>query len=112
MIAVAAPVDDVLNALADRRRRLVLYYLRDEGTAGIDEVADHVAAAEEDVPVDGVTDEQRARVKTSLVHAHLPQLVDAGLVEYDRRTGVIRYAHPPTLLEKLLGVLGEIETTP
>lgn len=102
-------VDEILRALSRRRRRYVMYHLQEHETSTLETLAGHVAAAEEDVSVADVSDERRETVAIELRHTHLPQLSQAGLVDYDPRTGDVRYAHPPTILDALLEACAEIE---
>ena len=88
-------VDTVLRALADERRRQVLWQLRDtpDGVATYDEIAAYVIACSRGVDRDGLI--------TRLVHGDLPLLADAGLVEYDTRSETVRY-YPSPLAEAVL----------
>ena len=82
----------LFDLLADRRRRFALAYLADaaDGAVTFEALAEAVAAREcEGSGV--VPDDRRTDVEVSLHHNHLPRLADAGLVEYDRGTGTVRY---------------------
>lgn len=84
---VANPVseDDILEVLSNRRRRQVITYLQEgNGTATAGELAEHIAAAENDTSVAQVSSDQRKRVYVSLYQHHLPMLDDANVVDYDR----------------------------
>ena len=82
--------DNVFDALASRRSRYVLVYLRDaDGPASLDSLADAVAAWETGKSIDLVSDEHRNRVYTSLCHSQLPKLSMMGLVEYDEDGSVV-----------------------
>lgn len=105
----SATLREVLEALADPRRRLVLYYLRDEGTATVDELARQIAAREADAPPEDVPEDRRKRLATELTHTHLPALADSLIVEYDRRSSTVSYSHPPGLLEEVLGLLARLD---
>jgi hypothetical protein len=75
--------DELLKALADARRRFVLYYLRRNGPqATVAELATHVAAWEADTTVADVSDDLVKNVRTSLHHVHLPKLDDTNVVEW------------------------------
>lgn len=99
-VVEAPPLDQVFDVLSNRRRRYALYYLRDvaDGVASVDEVADHVVTLE-----GGSTEpeDHRRSVLTSLEHTHLPKLEDASVLEYDPRSGTIRYWGQPSLDEWL-----------
>jgi len=56
----------------------------------INDLSDAVAAWENDAPVEELTDKQVKRVYVSLYQTHLPTLKDAGLVHYDRESGVVK----------------------
>lgn len=78
--------------LSNRRRRYVIHFLKqlDDGEATtLAKVATHVAAWERGESVDAVSYDGRKSVQTSLYQLHLPKLSKWGLIEYDRRGGVI-----------------------
>lgn len=76
--------DDVFEVLYNRRRRQVIEYLREsEGTATVGEVAEHIAARENDTTTDQLTSYERKRVYVSLYQNHLPVMDDANVVTYD-----------------------------
>jgi DNA-binding transcriptional ArsR family regulator len=102
----------IFEALADPRRRFVLYYLRDHGEATVDDLAVHIAAWERDVPASEVSDEDTQQIAVELVHSHLPRLEDEGLVEYDPRTETVSYSYPPSLLSEALDIAAVIEDYP
>lgn len=76
--------DLVFEILSNTRRRMVLYYLRQyDGSATVQELAEQIAALENDVPVSDLTRQQRKRVYVSLYQTHLPKLEQTGIIEYD-----------------------------
>lgn len=82
--------DVVFDLLSSPRRRFVLYYLNqidEEVTIG--ELADEVAAWENEVDVEDLSSQQRKRVYVSLYQTHVPKMDDAGIVEYDSDSGVV-----------------------
>jgi hypothetical protein len=82
-------VDHVYQALGHPRRRYLCYTLL-EGTAwSLDELAQKVAAWENDVPESAVTERQQERAYVSLYHAHVPKLVEEGVVTFDEETETI-----------------------
>lgn len=77
---------DLYEMLGNSRRRHVLRYLRTVSKpVSVGELAEHVAAVENEVPVDEVTPAQRKSVYTSLYQNHLGKLADAGLIRAERR---------------------------
>lgn len=80
--------DTVFSALSNARRRGVLTLLQaneaTETPVGIRELAERIAAWENDTTPEAVTYKQRKRVYTSLHQTHLPMLEDAGLIEAKR----------------------------
>jgi DNA-binding transcriptional ArsR family regulator len=94
--------------LADPRRRQILALLRRRGATPVAEVVSAVAGPIEDGSGGGPRD--RGRLRTTLAHAHLPELERAGLVEWDRARGVVgltergrRLPDEETLLEWPVG---------
>lgn len=82
--------DEVYDILSNGRRRFVIYLLRDEGEpVPLSELSDRVAAWENDLPVDELTDQQIKRVYVSLYQTHIPKLEDSGIVEYDKDSGLV-----------------------
>lgn len=72
-------LDEMFDVLSDRRRRYVLYALRDADSAvEMDDIVSFVVDRER---ID--TDGHRSQVRTALHHVHLPKLADVGAVEYD-----------------------------
>lgn len=87
-------IDATLELLADRERRAVLGYLMDDprGTATVSELADHLAEMRAEEAGDEADPEEAGdEATTTLHHVHLPKLADAGVVEYDDRSGEVRY---------------------
>lgn len=99
----------VYGALANQRRRYVLYYLRTHAEAQIDDLADQIVAWEQDISVTDVSAEDSDRVQTKLVHSHLPKLEDYGFVDYDPRTDTVCYTYPPSLLDQVVELAERIE---
>lgn len=76
--------DEVYDLLSNHRRRYVLHYCkRENGTATLSDLAEQVAAWEHDKPVEEVTSAERKRVYTSLQQTHLDRMAEAGIINYD-----------------------------
>lgn len=100
---------EVLDCLTSSRRRHILYYLQEHEVVDVDELATQIASREGDIPPQEVTSDHHERIATSLVHTHLPKLADTELIEYDRRSNAIRYANSPSILDKILQLLAQLE---
>lgn len=85
--------NDAYRLLRDRRRRLVLQYFSE--LLGVDtdlgRIADYVHQRETG------NDQDRRGIETQLHHVHLPILDSRGVIEYDHRTGTVRYDGSDTL---------------
>lgn len=69
----------ICELIANDRRRLALHYLtRSVGSAPVSDLADQLALWEGEH-----TRDRYERICTSLVHTHVPKLVDAGVARYD-----------------------------
>lgn len=80
----------VFEILQNPRRRYILSYLaREGGEAEFSDLVDHVSYKENNISVDELTDSQRRRVYVSLTQAHIPQLEEAGIVNYHDDRGVV-----------------------
>ncbi|MFA9503482.1 hypothetical protein ACERIM_11985 [Natrinema sp. H-ect1] len=81
-------LDDVHHLLQTKRRRDVLRYLRDaEGPVRLRELAEQVAAWEQETTVEELRSDERQRVYISLYQSHLPKLDNHGIIEYDKDRG-------------------------
>lgn len=99
-----ADVSAAFDLLSNARRRGVLYAVSRDGTTTVAELADRIAAWQ-----DG--DHSAEDVRTSLVHAHLPRLADAGVVAYDHQRGVVEPTDDANDLEPYLEQTARSETS-
>lgn len=82
--------DVVFEILKNQRRRYVLEYLENtSGSVRLGELAEHVAAWENDTEVSKLSSKQRKRVYVGLYQGHLPKMDDAGVVEFNQDRGLI-----------------------
>jgi hypothetical protein len=82
--------DDLFHVLQNQRRRQVLNYLRTaEDRVEMGDVAEQIAAWENDKPVGAITSEERQRAYIALYQSHLPKLDGIGVVEYDQNRGTV-----------------------
>ncbi|WP_251331114.1 DUF7344 domain-containing protein [Haloplanus pelagicus] len=100
--------DTVFSILSNQRRRYVLSVLhRNSETVELRDLAERIAAWENDVTVADLDYKQRKRVYTSLHQTHLPKLDEAGIVEYDRDRGTITLADRASELDVYLADVGD-----
>jgi len=105
-------LDRIFGALSHRCRRYILYYLREHGTADVDDVVTHVAIRKQGVADGDVSEATRQRIKTDIVHTHIEKLEDYRLVDYDRRSETVCYSYPPTLLNEIIDIAATFESPP
>ncbi|MBV0923100.1 MULTISPECIES: DUF7344 domain-containing protein [Haloarcula] len=100
--------DRVFDILSSPRRRYVLYFLRTEpNPIQLTDLAEHVAAWENDTTVEELSTQQRKRVYVSLYQTHLPKLADSGLVEYDEDSGEVSISRKASEIDPYLGEQSE-----
>jgi hypothetical protein len=85
-------LDHVYEALGHSRRRYLCYTLLEDIEWTLDELARKIAAWENDVPEYDVTNSQQEAVYVALYHAHVPKLVDEGVLAFDDATEEITAA--------------------
>lgn len=88
----ALPADVAFELLTNQRRRHVLLILAQTSPLKLGDLAERIAAQEQDTSPAELTSKQRKSVYTSLYQTHLPKLAESGLVEYDRDRGVVALA--------------------
>lgn len=82
--------DDVFDVLYNERRRDVLDYLRDNGgEATVSDLAEYIAAMENDTTVQQLSSSERKCVYVGLYQNHLPMMDDVGVVDYDKNRGTV-----------------------
>lgn len=80
--------DDIYDQLANRRRRYALHYLKQAGEpVAVRDLAEQVAAWENDTTVAALGSQERKRVYIALYQSHLPTMDAEGLVAYDDEAG-------------------------
>jgi hypothetical protein len=83
-------LEELYETLANRRRRFAIHYLQyHEKPVPLGTLAEQLAAWEHGSTVEAVTSKQRKATYTSLQQRHLPKMDAAGLVEFDRRQGLV-----------------------
>lgn len=98
-------VDVVFDLLADQRRRYVLACLLDNTQSmALTDLAEDVAVRENEGTLTEIPEEEVQAISTSLYHIHIPKLVDAGAVEYDRNRDLVRISESTDLIERVLSL--------
>lgn len=96
--------DVVFDLLSSPRRRYVLYYLRETGESiELTDLAEQVAAWENETTVEEITEQERKRVYVSLYQTHIPRLDEAGVIDYDRDSGSVALASEASEIDQYLG---------
>jgi len=87
-------IDDALDLLRNSRRRQVIKFVwtQPSGETDIGELADHIAAEENDCTPAAVSSEQRKRVYVALYQSHLGKLEDADVVDWEKDRGTVEIA--------------------
>lgn len=81
-------VDELFQALGNRRRRRVIHAL-EGGTRDLGALARAIAAVENDITTGEVNAQQRKRVYISLYQSHLEKLDEWNVVEWDAQAQTI-----------------------
>lgn len=81
--------DLVFELLKNQRRRRVVEHVRDRGTVALGDLAETIAADENDTTVAELSPDERKRVYIGLYQTHLPKMDDAGVVVYDQDRGEV-----------------------
>lgn len=99
-------LDACLRLVADRNQRRVIQHLRNEpgGVTRFDELVDQLHGDGGARAADRLG--EREQLAIQLQHTCLPKLSQRGVVEYDQRSGTIRY-HPSDQIEAVLDSLPE-----
>lgn len=98
--------DTILELLANRRRRYLLYALRGrEEPIELSTLAERVAGWEHDVHPDDVEKNEYKSVYVSSVQCHVPKLADAGVVDHNEDNHTVVLADNFKQLEPYLRVV-------
>jgi len=100
------PVDRVFELLKNQRRREVLRYLEtaDEEPVSLSDLAEHIAAIENDTTVQAISSSERKRVYVGLYQCHLPKMDDMNVVAFDQNRGTISLGPNAEQLEEFLDI--------
>jgi hypothetical protein len=88
--ADALPLDQVFDVLKNQRRRYVLEYLNDADEAvSLSEIAEQIAAWENEKDVKQISSSERKRVYVGLYQCHLPKMDALDVVSFNKPRGII-----------------------
>lgn len=83
-------LDVMFELLKNKRRRDLLRYLEEQDdVVTMSDLAEHVAAIENDIPEAQLSSQQRKRVYVALYQCHLPILDRADVVNFNKARGLI-----------------------
>lgn len=100
---LATDVDeDVLRALGSREQRYTLYHLLDHERVTLSELADVLAGWLATTESRVTTSADRSALRIALYHNHLPQLANAGLVDFDATASVVDRSPQSTAERELI----------
>ncbi|WP_435159713.1 DUF7344 domain-containing protein [Haladaptatus sp. DFWS20] len=104
--------DKIFHLLQTPRRRHVLRYLKDhEGTVEMRDIAEQVAAWENNTTVQALSSDQRQRVYIPLYQSHLPKLDEEGIIEYNQSRGTVKRTEIANQLDRYLTTDEDTENT-
>ncbi|ODR81177.1 hypothetical protein BG842_00100 [Haladaptatus sp. W1] len=82
--------DKIFHILQTQRRRDALRFLKETGgTVEMRDLAEQVAAWENDTTVQALTSDERQRVYIALYQSHLPKLESEGIIRYNKSRGIV-----------------------
>ncbi len=105
------PSDVVCRLLSNSRRRVVIdevAALDASAETAIGELSVRIAAVEHGIDVGQVTSGQRKSAYVSLLQCHLPKLDDAGVIDWDRRSGVVSRGHSTDAIADLIDAIERV----
>lgn len=100
--------DLVFDVLKNRRRRYALHYLKQqEDSVQLSDLAEQVAAWENNTTVDAISAAERKRVYTALYQSHLPKLDDVGIIQYNQNRGIVELSDAAAQLDVYLELVSK-----
>lgn len=95
--------DALFSVLSTRRHQAILSVLDEQyESLTVAELAERIAAHENDTSEEAVADAEVEQVSMDLIHAKLPKLDDIGLVDYDTDRNTVTFQGDPALDEEWL----------
>lgn len=107
------PLDQIFGILKNQRRRYVLEYLYDaEGQVSLSDVAEQIAAWENEKDVKQISSSERKRVYVGLYQCHLPKMDGAEVVSFNKPRGIIELGENADDLYKYIDTEDDEEDRP
>ncbi|GAA0231538.1 hypothetical protein ACFFQF_25790 [Haladaptatus pallidirubidus] len=101
--------DKIFHILQTQRRRDALRYLKStDGPIEMRDLAEQVAAWENDTTVRKLSSNERQRVYIALYQSHLPKLDNEGIIEYNQSRGIVERGPLADQFDPYLDTPGEI----
>lgn len=75
--------DRLLDILSNRRRRYILYILQNQGAMEVPKLTEEVASIEQNKKVEDLSASEYKRMYVILLEFYLPELDEAGLIDFD-----------------------------
>ncbi|WP_266081748.1 DUF7344 domain-containing protein [Haladaptatus caseinilyticus] len=83
--------DKIFHLLQTQRRRYALRYLKEQdGPVEMRDLAEQVAAWENDTTVQALASNERQRVYIALYQSHLPKLDNEDIIDYNQSRGIVK----------------------
>lgn len=99
----ALPLDQTFEILKNQRRRYVLQYLDSaEGSVTLSDLAEQIAAWENDKEVRTITSSERKRVYVGLYQCHLPKMAGMDVIDFNKPRGIIEPGEHTDTFEQYL----------
>jgi hypothetical protein len=93
-------IDEIFESLTHPRRRYAIRCLEDYGKSmALADLADEIAAWENDAPLTEVSAEEVKQIYLSLYHKHVPKLDSAGVVRYEQERDMVQLTDDTAQLE-------------
>ena len=106
----ALPLDVVFDILKNSRRRLVIHYLiEEEPETTLSDLAEHIAALENEKTVQALSSDERKRVYVCLYQCHLPKMDDAGIIDFESDRGRVELRDDPEPFTRYIDVEAEAD---
>lgn len=84
------PLDQVFEILKNQRRRTVLRYLAEhDEPVSLGDLAEYVAADENDTPVKQISSRERKCAYVGLYQCHLPKMDNMDIIEFNQNRGLV-----------------------